>query len=111
MLPEILKYATDIEMSIERIEFHLKSIQYLREFSSNWTIYDAVERRLSIIGEAVWKIDKIDASIQISDKKKIIGFRHILTHDYDLISPEIIWKIIQHNIPVLKLEIYKILHP
>ncbi len=110
MQPEILKYASDISFSIERIEFHIKNTQSVKDFSKQWTIYDAVERRLAIIGEAVWKIDKIDNNIEISDKRKIIGLRHILTHDYDLVSPEIIWKILENNLPTLKLEILNILN-
>jgi uncharacterized protein with HEPN domain len=105
MPPEVFKYLEDIKLSIERIEFHIKDIRSLREFSSSWTVYDAVERRLAIIGEAVWQIDKIDKNILLTNKRKIIGFRHILTHDYDLVSPDIIWKILENNLPVLKTEI------
>lgn len=110
MPPEVLKYMADINFCIERIEYHMRNIQSYSDFSKQWTVYDAVERRLAIIGEAVWKINKIDNSIQISDKKKIIGLRHILTHDYDLISPEILWKVLKNNIPILKLEILNILN-
>ena len=60
-------------------------------------MYDAVERRLAIIGEALWKIDKINPHNNITDKRKIIGLRHILTHDYDLVSPDIIWKILSNK--------------
>lgn len=46
----------------------------------NITITDAAEKRLAIIGEAVWKVTKNDNSIKISDYKKIISLRHILIH-------------------------------
>lgn len=105
MQNEILKYLEDIDFSISRIDFHIKPIKSFQEFKDAWTIYDAVERRLAIIGEAVWQIDKIDKDFSLTDKKKIIGFRHILTHDYDLISPDIIWKIIENSLPVLKQEV------
>lgn len=105
MLPELLKYIEDIGFSIERIEFHLDGITDFETFRNSWTVYDAVERRMAIIGEAVWQIDKIDKGFQLSDKKKIIGLRHILTHDYDVVSPDILWKIIKNNLPVLKKEI------
>jgi len=52
-------------------------------------------------------MNKINTELEFTDKAKIIGLRHILTHDYDLVSPEIIWKILQNNIPVLKEEIEK----
>lgn len=102
---DIPKYLDDILFSITRIEFHLKEIKSYPEFKDAWTVYDAVERRLAIIGEAVWQIEKIDNEFSFTDKKKIIGFRHILTHDYDLVSPDIIWRIIENNLPVLKAEV------
>jgi uncharacterized protein with HEPN domain len=51
----------------------------------------------------------MDNSLLISNKEKIIGLRHILTHDYDLVSKEIIWKIVEKDIPILKEEVLKLL--
>jgi uncharacterized protein with HEPN domain len=110
MKPELLKYLDDIAFSISRIEFHLKDTTSFEAFKNSWTIYDAVERRLAIIGEAVWQIDKIDKDFQLTDKRKIIGLRHILTHDYDVISADILWKIMEKNLSVLKTEINKYLN-
>jgi uncharacterized protein with HEPN domain len=110
MKPEILKYLDDIAFSISRIGFHLKDTNSFEDFKNSWTIYDAVERRLAIIGEAVWQIDKPDKNFQLTDKRKIIGLRHILTHDYDVISADILWKIIEKNLSVLKAEINKYLN-
>lgn len=42
------------------------------------TAIDAVERRLAITGEVLWKLTKLDKDIKITDQKKIIGLRHIL---------------------------------
>ena len=110
MSKEINAYYEDIQFSISRIEYHIKPVTTFSEFKNAFTIYDAVERRLSIIGEALWKIDKIDGNAAITDKQRIIGLRHILTHDYDLVSAEIIWKIIEKNLPLLKQEVDKILN-
>ena len=99
MSKEIKTYYENIAFSIARIELHLQNIKSFSEFKFAFTVYDAVERRLAIIGEALWKIDKMDANNNITDKRKIIGLRHILTHDYDLVSPEIIWKILLINLP------------
>lgn len=84
MPPEILKYLEDINFALGRIDYHLRNIHSFKEFENDWTVYNAVERRLAIIGEAVWQIDKLDQNFILSDKKKIIRLRHILTHDYDL---------------------------
>jgi uncharacterized protein with HEPN domain len=110
MSKEINAYYEDIEFSIDRIEYHIAQIKSFTEFRNAFTVYDAVERRLSIIGEALWKIDKMDKDTPVTDKQRIIGLRHILTHEYNLVNAEIIWKIIETNLPVLKEEVNKILH-
>lgn len=109
MSKEIKTYYQDIQFSIERIEYHLSAIKSFNEYKIAITVNDAVERRLAIIGEALWKIDSLDKQAGITDKKRIIKLRHILTHDYDLVSAEIIWKIIENNLPLLKEEVNKIL--
>lgn len=68
----------------------------------------AIERDLEIIGEAIRKIIEIDPTITISSAKNIIRLRNIISHAYDTVEPEIIWGIIQNNIPVLADEIKKI---
>jgi len=100
MNPDILKYVQDILDSISKIDFHLSTVSTVTQYSLNITIVDAVERRLAIIGEALWQINKIDPSVNVTDQNKIIGLRHILVHDYDLIDDSTIWRICQNNLPV-----------
>lgn len=105
MNPDITKYLEDIRLSIDAIEYHLKQATSFDEYKNNLTVIDAVERRLAIIGEALYKAaDKIDKQIAVSDKSKVIGLRHILVHDYDLIEDATIWNIVHKNLPVLKEE-------
>ncbi|HZI68998.1 MAG TPA: DUF86 domain-containing protein [Hanamia sp.] len=79
------------------------------QFTSNLMLIDAVERRLSIVGEALWKLSKLNKDVKVTDQKKIIGLRHILVHDYDLIDDASIWKIVNNNLDILKEEIKKYL--
>ncbi|WP_296619720.1 HepT-like ribonuclease domain-containing protein [Marivirga sp.] len=65
----------------------------------------AVERDLEIIGEAIRKLIEIQPDIKISSVKNIIGLRNIISHAYDSIEPEMIWAIIQKDIPLLSDEI------
>ncbi|MEO6838883.1 MAG: HepT-like ribonuclease domain-containing protein [Ginsengibacter sp.] len=109
MNPESFKYIGDILDSIEMIKSHLTGIKSFTEYKSNFMLIDAVERRLAIIGEALWKLTKLDKDINVTDKKKIIALRHILIHDYDLIDDASIWKIVHTNLEILKDEIAKIL--
>ena len=68
----------------------------------------ATERNLEIIGEAVRKILEIEPTIEITSVKNIIGLRNLISHAYDSIEPEMIWGIIQNNIPTLSSETLKI---
>jgi len=60
---------------------------------------------LEIIGEATNKLKNIEGEIQISGAKHIIALRNLIVHSYDAVDPEILWGIIQKDIPKLKLEI------
>jgi uncharacterized protein with HEPN domain len=105
MNPDYTKYIQDILDSIKMIEFHLTEIKTFTDYASNFTVIDAVERRLAIIGEALWKASKLNEKILVTDQNKILGLRHILVHDYDLIDDASIWKITQNNLKALKEEI------
>ncbi len=74
-------------------------------FKSDIILQRAIERDLEILGEAIKNITEISPSIQISSIKNIIGLRNIIAHAYDSVEPEVIWAIIQKDIPKLSNEI------
>jgi uncharacterized protein with HEPN domain len=109
MQPKVLKYILDIQSVIQEIEtIKAKTENNFNLFQSDIILRRAVERDLEIVGEAIRKIIEIDSSINISSAKNIIGLRNIIAHAYDSVEPEMIWGIIQNNIPVLEKEIQKI---
>ncbi len=69
----------------------------------------AVEREFEIIGEATKKLLKIAPAIAISDTKKIISARSFIAHEYGAITYDVIANIINHNLPILKEEVKKLL--
>jgi uncharacterized protein with HEPN domain len=106
MQHKILKYLLDIESVINEIEsIKIKSENNFEFFKSDIILQRAIERDLEIIGEAIRKILEIDSTIEISSSKNIIGLRNIISHAYDSVEPEMIWGIIQKNIPILSNEI------
>ncbi len=106
MQPKLLKYILDIESVIEEIEsIKQKAQNDFNNFSEDIILQRAVERDLEIIGEAIRKIIEINPNIQITASKNIIGLRNIISHAYDSVEPEMLWGIIQKNIPVLADEI------
>lgn len=109
MQPKILKFLLDIQSIIQEIELvKTKTNNNFTSFQSDIILQRAVERDLEIIGEAIRKIMEIDPEIKITSAKNIIGLRNIISHAYNSVEPEMIWGIIQNNIPVLANEINKI---
>ncbi len=106
MQPKLLKYILDIESIIQEIEKVKQLTQNnFNTFRSEILYQRAIERDLEIIGEAIRKMIEIDPNIQISSAKNIIGLRNIISHAYDSVEPELLWGIIQNNIPVLNKEV------
>jgi uncharacterized protein with HEPN domain len=109
MQPKILKYILDIQSVIQEIEYiKSKTENNFKNFKSDIILKRAIERDLEIIGEAIRKIIELDKTIIISSAKNIIGLRNIISHAYDSVEPEMIWGIIQNNIPQLEVEIHEL---
>ena len=103
------KYLLDIQESILLIDVHLNNERIFSEYLSNVTKRRAVEREISIIGEAMNKLLKLNNEIPISYKNVIVALRNKIIHAYDSIDNELIWKIIVKDIPVLLEEITALL--
>ncbi len=78
---QIEKYLFDVLESIDRIEKHVSGIGSLSAYQNDLKTIDAVERRLSIIGEALNKALRLNPQLHLSNKNKIVGLRHLLVHD------------------------------
>jgi uncharacterized protein with HEPN domain len=106
MQPKLLKYILDIESVIEEIEsIKQKTQNDFNNFSNDIILQRAVERDLEIIGEAIRNMININPDIQITASKNIVGLRNIISHAYDSVETEMLWGIIQKNIPLLAEEI------
>jgi uncharacterized protein with HEPN domain len=107
MQHKLLKYFLDIESVIMEIEsIKTKSDNNFMIFKADIILRRAIERDLEILGEAIKKIIELNPTIEISSVKNIVGLRNIIAHAYDSIEPEMIWAIIQKDIPKLFNEIF-----
>jgi uncharacterized protein with HEPN domain len=104
---------------------HLEDIRQAAELIGDFTrgksldIYEAnpllragVERQFEIIGEALNRLDRSDpdTASRISNKRRIIGFRNILSHGYDVVEHSVVWDIVVQNIPPLLQEVDTLLN-
>jgi len=109
MQPKALKYLLDIKTVISEIESFKALVNNNFEiYRDQLVVKRAVERDLEIIGEAVKNLLSVEPTIKISSSRKIIGLRNLISHAYDSVEDELIWGIIQKDIPQLITEIEKI---
>ena len=106
MLPrELQKYVLDIEQIISELEMIQEKYGRYEAFSKDFIAVRAVERNLSIIGEAINKMRKIDPNLELSGMTDIVRLRNIIIHSYDIIDSAILWRIIRKDVPILKQEL------
>jgi uncharacterized protein with HEPN domain len=105
----ILSWLHDIIKSIDEIFLFLGERRDFKSYLADIKTKKAVERNLEIIGEAVYRILKVDNEFELENAKNIIGTRNRIIHSYDNISDEIIWTIISRELPELKVQIEEIL--
>ena len=80
-------YFHDILKACDSITEYTRDADY-EVYLQNRMIQDAVERNFITIGEALnrLKTEAPEIIAQISDSKKIISFRNIVVHAYDIIE-------------------------
>ena len=99
------KYLSDILSAIELVnQFSASTVTY-SDYLTDLKTQSAIERQLSIIGEAVNKFDKLYPDLSLENARKIVGFRNRLIHAYDAVDPSMIWAIIHKHLPLLKDEV------
>ena len=103
------KYLYDISESIRIIfDDYLTGIDSFGQYEADLKTQDAVERRLMIIAEAVYKMRRKGVSLPSADQ--IINRRNTMAHQYDDYNPLAIWDSIHRELPGLKAEADRLLN-
>lgn len=110
MLLEVKKLLEDMRRAAELINKFVAG-KTLADYETDSMLRAAVERQFEIIGEALNRLIKTDPSIaaRITGTPRIIAFRNILIHGYDLVDCEIVWDVIETHLPVLSKEVEALL--
>ncbi len=106
---EIKTWLYDIVSAIAEIESFITTTNDFASFQTDLKTRRAVERNIEIIGEAMSRILDQDTTIQLSNTRKIVDTRNRIIHGYDTVSDAIVWNIVKEHLPILKLEIKKLL--
>lgn len=100
------KYLYDIHESTRNI-LDFVSGKTFEDYSSSLMLKSAVERQFEIIGEALKQLIERypEYKSEITNPSRIISFRNRLIHGYSSISDEVVWGVIEKDLPILKTEI------
>jgi uncharacterized protein with HEPN domain len=100
---EVKKYLYDIHQAAELIDQFTASKNFV-DYQQEPMLRLAVERAFAIIGEALSRLAKLDATLtaQITEYQRIIAFRNILIHAYAEVDDRIVWDLITTKLPTLR---------
>lgn len=75
----------------------------LGDYSADRLLSSGVERQFEIVGEALGRAARADASLagRLPEAADVIGFRNVLAHGYDSVSDVLVWSIAHDKLPEL----------
>jgi uncharacterized protein with HEPN domain len=74
------------------------------DFQEDRMLQVAIEREFEIIGEALQRLSRIEETTlaeKIPEYRKIIDFRNIIAHGYDIIDEAAMWDFAVNRVPEL----------
>ena len=108
---DIKTWLYDILSAIHEIEsFFIDRPKDFLSYQNDLRTKRAVERNIEIIGEAMSRILKQNQAIEITSSRKLVDVRNRIIHGYDSVSDDIIWGIVVRHLPILKIEVEKLLN-
>ena len=104
---KVLQYLEEIYMACCEIEKYSENKTYA-DYKTNSMFSSAVERKLTIIGEATNRLSK-NCDIHLSSESAIIALRNRIVHEYQKLEDDQIWQIINTQVIDLKIEVEQII--
>ena len=107
---EAFKYLYDMEQACVLLSSFLVGKTFA-DYEADPMLRSAVERQLMIVGEALNRLRRIEPELlaSITDSRKIIAFRNVLVHGYDVIRNEVVWGILDSDLSTLTVEVSALL--
>lgn len=111
MHPRAPKLLEDIRSAADFVKSATDGLT-LQQFKQDRLLRQAVERNFEIIGEAMRRLEKDDPDTadRITDYRRIIAFRNVLIHGYDVIDPAIVWSAVEVDLAPLLADVQVLLN-
>lgn len=100
----IRKLILDIHLACEEIQSFTKGKTF-EQFKEDRLLQLAIEREFEIVGEALARLERLDEEslrIKLPEYRKIIGFRNIIAHGYDVVDDAALWDFVVNRVPELQ---------
>ena len=99
---EVRARLAHIADAVEKIQ-RFTAGKSIEEYVADDQLSSAVERQLTIVGEAVVHVARLDSAVaaSIGNFPRIIAFRNQLVHNYPAIDHDAVWLIVQRELPAL----------
>ncbi len=97
------KLLLDISLSCGEILDFIDGKSF-EDFQQDRMLQLAIEREFEIIGEALYRLSRIEEAElfrKIPEYRKIIDFRNIIAHGYDIIDEAALWDFAVNRVPEL----------
>jgi uncharacterized protein with HEPN domain len=102
MPPRVVKLLEDVESSAASIQRYISGMTE-EDYLANQVVRRAVEREFEIVGEALRRLSSEFPNVfsRVTDARRIVDFRNVLAHGYDLVDDGVVWNAIQSRLPTL----------
>ena len=98
----------DILAAINQIEQYARLGQ--SSFLKKQLIQDGIIYRIIVIGEAAGDLSsRRQVQYEEIDWGAIVGMRNILVHEYFRVDLDLVWRVVENHLPVLRTKIEKML--
>ena len=100
----------DIQQACQLIAEFTAGLTY-SEYIVDRKTRSAVERQLGIVGEAIGQMLRAfpELESQFPEAPRIISFRNYIVHAYASVSNQVVWGILEANLPQLAVKVEELL--
>jgi uncharacterized protein with HEPN domain len=103
MTREAAKLLWDARLAADRVA-RITANRSFEDYLADEILRWAVERQLTIIGEALSGLRRVDSPMagNIPDLARIVAFRNVLIHGYAVVDDRLVWGVIERNLDQLR---------